>query len=814
MSDAADSTLSTVKALVDAFKTGATPTATAAKSAESAYMPPPFPVPAKDKQPDEKTGRGRLPATKTLTEGNYARQCLEALTQTQADKAGGKPAVGCAGSLHISLFFDGTCCNQDGADEEYGSPQPALTNIGRLYHAANWTDQVKKAEIDGYFSYYFPGCGARFPDIGEDNYSLDGELFANGGEDRINQALLKTLSSIVYAVTKKTVEDEELGTYREQMATSWPFSMMTKNANRKSGIDAFCSRYLGETVSQWPRQPTRISIWKAQKRIPKIKLFVYGYCRGASVARAFARGLEALLDNTPMPLTAASTLPQGAALPSGPSLLGIPISIEFMGLMDSVSSVGVPHILPSATGHLGWAADSLQLPKTTGFVKSCYHFVAGHEQHGDLPLDSVRGPDGKYPPGAVEVVYPGVHADVGGDCKPTELGKVRVDSRSLLSQIALHDMYAAAFDAGAPLSVPKEVLPDGIKDKVYRVMQTDVQKQFNISDDVISLFNAWQSAGALQEVAKTASGAAKGGTVDEATIAALALAQNKDPQKAIKQAQDQVAKKEQAAKAEAAKAAAGKKGANAAVADKLPDPTYVPLKAKSLEVMLADQISWITAWRTTRFTDLTTAASYSIQPFYTQARNDGSTAQTESEPSESTPQPRGVPFIDKDRLDRAAREYHISHIGIMELLGQVSLDVIPTAETDQLGGKIVTAQESGYMQVKKSGDARLPALVTSPQLMNFYDNYVHDTIAKYNHDPLHSSLMHGYFEPRTIYNTDDDRWDSVKQFGQRIKAVININIGDIVTQAKTDMEDPKTVSGVLGKIYRDIKSGAFKTLLP
>ncbi len=80
-----------------------------------------------------------------------------------------------------------------GADEVYGSRNPPLTNIGRLYHAANWKDQKETAESDGYFSYYFPGCGARFPEIGEEHYSLDGELFANGGEDRINRALLKNL---------------------------------------------------------------------------------------------------------------------------------------------------------------------------------------------------------------------------------------------------------------------------------------------------------------------------------------------------------------------------------------------------------------------------------------------------------------------------------------------------------------------------------------------------------------------------------------------------------------------------------------------
>ncbi|EQB4867247.1 hypothetical protein ACYK4J_004846, partial [Klebsiella aerogenes] len=67
---------------------------------------------------------------------------------------------------------------------------------------------------------------------------------------------------------------------------------------------------------------------------------------------------------------------------------------------------------------------------------------------------------------------------------------------------------------------------------------------------------------------------------------------------------------------------------------------------------------------------------------------------------------------------------------------------------------------------------------------------------------------------RTIYDNDDDTWDSVKQFGQRVKAIIDINVGDILVQARTDMKDLNTVSGVLGKIYRDIKNEAFKILLP
>ncbi|MDN8559318.1 DUF2235 domain-containing protein, partial [Citrobacter werkmanii] len=344
MSDAADSTLNTVKTLLTAFKTGATPPAPAAKSpAEPAYLPPPFPVEVV--KPGEKAKElGRLLLlTKIQAEDNYTRQIQEDMALRASRRAAGQPGLDCAGSLHISLFFDGTASNQEDADDQYVSTGSALTGIGKLYRAANWSKQVPSAEEDWYFSHYFPGCGARFSQIGEDKYSLDGELFGNGGEDRINQALLKTLSSLVYAVTKTDVSDSTLTTYRQNMATTWPASMMSHASTRKKVITDFFDAHLGPVVNQWPQQPTRDYIQKLQKRILKIKLFVYGYCRGASTARVFARWLEELLDNTPMPLDTKLSPTSGSALPPGPTLLGIPISIEFMGLMDSVSSVGVPH---------------------------------------------------------------------------------------------------------------------------------------------------------------------------------------------------------------------------------------------------------------------------------------------------------------------------------------------------------------------------------------------------------------------------------------------------------------------------------------
>ena len=52
--------------------------------------------------------------------------------------------------------------------------------------------------------------------------------------------------------------------------------------------------------------------------------------------------------------------------------------------------------------------------------------------------------------------------------------------------------------------------------------------------------------------------------------------------------------------------------------------------------------------------------------------------------------------------------------------------------------------------------------------------------------PLHSWLMHGYFSRRTVYDTDDDNRDSVKQSGQRINAVVDINAAVVVTLVNPD----------------------------
>ncbi|WP_031281919.1 phospholipase effector Tle1 domain-containing protein, partial [Photorhabdus temperata] len=128
-----------------------------------------------------------------------------------------------------------------------------------------------------------------------------------------------------------------------------------------------------------------------------------------------------------------------------------------------------------------------------GLVKRCVHLVSTHEQRLSFPLDSIRRSDGSYPTGSTEVIYPGVHSDLGGGYPPGEQGKaIGKTDGLLLSQIALHEMYAAAFEVGAPFKVDAASLPQNLRKDIWRVMSLELAKEFAIAPDLANRFNAWR----------------------------------------------------------------------------------------------------------------------------------------------------------------------------------------------------------------------------------------------------------------------------------------------------------------------------------
>jgi hypothetical protein len=370
----------------------------------------------------------------------------------------------CCKSLHISLFFDGTNNNEKAS---MAAARPNPSNIARLYHAA-------LEDIDsGYYSYYIPGVGTAFPEIGELDFSNEGLRYASGGEARINWALLRIVDAVKHTLTNQRLDDNE--------AKGKVFSL----ANNTAGRATISKKMKRQLVFNHLFAPLRAQAKTHQPKILKIKLFVYGFSRGAAESRAFINWLTDILDSA---LLKEKT--------SQPSLLGWPIAIEFLGLCGTVASVGIARVAPGFRGHMGWADDNLALPdesKFPGLIRNCYHFVSAHEQRLCFPLDSVRRTKGNYPARVWEVVYPGVHSDVGGGYSRGEQGK-GVEDALILSQIVLHDLYAAAFAVGAPFKVPEEVVPPALVScKPSRKMEKKVSAEFDIAQPLIDRFNAWRT---------------------------------------------------------------------------------------------------------------------------------------------------------------------------------------------------------------------------------------------------------------------------------------------------------------------------------
>jgi hypothetical protein len=168
------------------------------------------------------------------------------------------------------------------------------------------------------------------------------------------------------------------------------------------------------------------SAWKSMQFI---SVSVFGFSRGATEARAFVRRLIG---------TKCQRTDSGLVW-RAPHGEPTPVRIKFMGLFDTVASVGGP------TLHLDWASD-LAIPPE---VERCVHFVSAHEVREAFPLDSVRV-GRAYPANCEEVVYPGVHSDVGGGYEPDVQGR-----SDRLARIPLRHMLAEAIRAGVPMQLPK-----------------------------------------------------------------------------------------------------------------------------------------------------------------------------------------------------------------------------------------------------------------------------------------------------------------------------------------------------------------------
>uniref|UniRef100_UPI003CE96248 T6SS phospholipase effector Tle1-like catalytic domain-containing protein n=1 Tax=unclassified Pseudomonas TaxID=196821 RepID=UPI003CE96248 len=440
----------------------------------SVWYPQPFPF------------RGRLPRRVEQVQQNILRQCeLERGYQDALCLAAGyRVTPPCCKTVHISLFFDGTGNNLN--DDLYIATKPHPTNIARLFRAtigdgyAGGTGHRDEAQrlTDAagtgngqYFKYYMPGVGTPFAEVGDLDFTAVGLAGAWFGEERINWGLLMLIDALRRTLGLPRQDNASLKAAVGAMGTLPGLEFIKGQANRA----AVFSKQLKAI-----EKPLRLALAQpnpGSSKLLGIKLYVFGFSRGASAARAFVSWLNELMRYRPF-----------LKLDD----LEVPLSVEYLGLLDTVASVGIADIMPGADGHMAWADGNQELPGG-GLVKRCLHLAAGFEQRLCFPLESIRRESGSYPVNSVEVIYPGVHSDLGGGYPPGDQGKATGrDDRLLLSQIALHDLYADAFVHGAPLKVPPGSLPIGLRHELWRAMETDVERAFAVAPALVNRFNAWR----------------------------------------------------------------------------------------------------------------------------------------------------------------------------------------------------------------------------------------------------------------------------------------------------------------------------------
>lgn len=401
----------------------------------------------------------------------------------------------CDLNLFFGYFFDGTNNNL-----KRDRPTHGQSSIARLYEAfpgsrddhgsEPWPDLQSKYH-NCFFRTYVPGVGTEFRQVNDSGKGLTlrddrpkGLGFCYLGENRIIWALVQALNHVHrYYTDALLISDDEylkrfnrltLPSFAEVTRPSYLWSDTDPHA--KSELDRLRDAFVGALRKLHANLQLYLPIGAGKHRdcgvVQNIYVSMFGFSRGATKARVFANWFNWLcrLD---------ADLCGGAR----PSLGTIPVTVDFIGLFDSVASVGVAASLWFADGHQAWAdaEASLRIPGAVGPAPArCLHLVSGHEVRRSFPVDSILY-RGELPANCDEIVFPGVHSDVGGGYRPGEHGiGTDPEGADLVSRIALATMYRAARLAGVPLKL--EEAPES------------VQRSFRIAPSVITAFNAYLDA--------------------------------------------------------------------------------------------------------------------------------------------------------------------------------------------------------------------------------------------------------------------------------------------------------------------------------
>ncbi|WP_175671868.1 phospholipase effector Tle1 domain-containing protein [Burkholderia ambifaria] len=409
------------------------------------------------------------------------------LSEGAAARAMGKSALlegapSCPQTLLVNLFFDGT--NNNMKSDIENAEKPTHSNVARLYRACHQNKST------GIFAEYIPGVGTPFREIGETEFTAKGKAFAAGFGMRVAWGYTRLLNAVHEAIAGDVllydpdaralcslIDDEVIATNGTAVSAVANIAKASRVAGLAASSPMF---YYGYKVrSKLERLHGELSTLQRKhsspggqlnRSIKKVWVNVFGFSRGAAGARVFVNRLI------------------NSWAPGGMIAGAIPYEVNFLGIFDTVASVGIPDTATAAIdrteldGHWAWTSrGALNVPVS---VRKCVHFFSIHEQRMSFPLDSIRERQ-VYPigePRRIEIAYPGVHSDVGGGYPVGDQGKSREGEGSKLSQIALHNMYIEALKAGVPLMLQTDIRK-----------RDDLVRDFALSSSVARTFNDWLS---------------------------------------------------------------------------------------------------------------------------------------------------------------------------------------------------------------------------------------------------------------------------------------------------------------------------------
>lgn len=378
--------------------------------------------------------------TLTGSEAQRRARALACLRETGSE---------CQGQVHVNIYFDGTGNNREWAGTFVtGKTRSTQTQLARNGHSnvARLYDVALEDRENGFFNFYVPGVGTPFSDVGDTNQ--DGDTLGGGaakyGADRIHWAILQIFNAVhQYLNATDLLPPDEL----EPLVASLSEARILEGVARRSTLSAVANRL--ERV-----------VKGHQRRVKSVHVSVFGFSRGAAQARAFVHRLYEISEMW------------GSGC--GYNVAGIPLYLNFMGIFDTVASVGIAAMSRVSKGKWDWAAGEMMSIHPE--ARQCVHFAALHEQRINFPVDLAAG--------GREMLYPGMHSDVGGGYSPGSQGKDfvngKADGTAKLSQITLIDMHHEAIKAGVLL-----MSMDEIRQQPVSAMH------FGCHPQLIRDYNAW-----------------------------------------------------------------------------------------------------------------------------------------------------------------------------------------------------------------------------------------------------------------------------------------------------------------------------------